>query len=411
MGRRSLSDELYAQIDILHRNLHNLVESGTPFDVPLTIKKLEHIGKLAAIIENRDHKNEIRHAGGSELFDVDRMSDSDFLNAYRFNRHEFKILMRELNFAYFNANNCYKTFKAKEAMLLLLYRAGAYDSYTKIGITFEMSETTVRKLVCLMMKNLLVHYAHLFRLGHNRAFLTVERLRYYADCVFQQKGIITNIAAFLDTTKIPIDRPGGPAQALFLSDHTHEYCLNYQAITAPDGLIIGIYGPLPGSADDEASVSYLKLHQALENFAFEDGKRFCVYTNKEYKSEGQLTAEYTDSRLASQGRKQENKILAESRAGTEQSFAGIKNSFGGLFDRRAIIYGKSDTFSPVIISTFFYNVMCCLHGTSACGSTNRCIPPKLEQYLSTPCSIPALTIEELKDKTCVENYLDMILLH
>lgn len=68
----------------------------------------------------------------------------------------------------------------------------------------------------------------------------------YSECVHKHECMLEHCISFLDGTRIQIARPGGSytAQRSVYSGHKHFYCLSYQTLTTPDGLIFHIYGPV-----------------------------------------------------------------------------------------------------------------------------------------------------------------------
>ncbi|KAE8967973.1 hypothetical protein PR002_g27893 [Phytophthora rubi] len=81
----------------------------------------------------------------------------------------------------------------------------------------------------------------------------------YSAAVARKGSPLRACWAFIDGTKQYIARPSARAnpessfenlQRSVYSGHPRRHCLNWQAVTAPDGLIISVYGPVEGRRHD-----------------------------------------------------------------------------------------------------------------------------------------------------------------
>jgi DDE superfamily endonuclease len=61
---------------------------------------------------------------------------------------------------------------------------------------------------------------------------------------------IDSVVSFIDGTGIEIERPRGTSQRATYSVHKRHNCLKFQAISAPDGLVLHIFGPVEGRWHD-----------------------------------------------------------------------------------------------------------------------------------------------------------------
>jgi hypothetical protein len=68
-----------------------------------------------------------------------------------------------------------------------------------------------------------------------------ERAEYYSKVISERGSPLDNVAGFIDGTAVEIARPGGLGQRATYSGHKRRNCVKFQAITAPDGLILHIF--------------------------------------------------------------------------------------------------------------------------------------------------------------------------
>ena len=70
----------------------------------------------------------------------------------------------------------------------------------------------------------------------------------YAQAIGDSGAPLDRCVGFIDCTKIRMCRPSGHTsyQGSVYSGHKRVYCLIYQTITTPDGLMFSLYGPMDG---------------------------------------------------------------------------------------------------------------------------------------------------------------------
>lgn len=106
-----------------------------------------------------------------------------------------------------------------------------------------------------------------------RGDLLQARCSLYARAISDKGGYLNNCVGFIDGTKISMCRPGGPgaSQRANYSGHERHYCLGYQTVTAPDGLILHIFGPTEGRQLDSVMYARSGIDDSLrENLLIED---------------------------------------------------------------------------------------------------------------------------------------------
>jgi DDE superfamily endonuclease len=71
-----------------------------------------------------------------------------------------------------------------------------------------------------------------------------SRARDYANALFDKGSPLNSVVGFIDGTAIEIARPSGARQRAAYSGHTRRNCQKFQAVSAPDGLILHLFGPI-----------------------------------------------------------------------------------------------------------------------------------------------------------------------
>jgi hypothetical protein len=80
--------------------------------------------------------------------------------------------------------------------------------------------------------------------------LVTLRARGHAKSVENKGSPLDSVVAFIDGTGIEIVRPRGTSQRATYSGHRRHNCLKFQAISAPDGLVLHLLGPAEGRRHD-----------------------------------------------------------------------------------------------------------------------------------------------------------------
>jgi DDE superfamily endonuclease len=73
--------------------------------------------------------------------------------------------------------------------------------------------------------------------------LVDSRARDYAKAVFEKGSPFYSVVGFIDGTPIDIKRPSGARQRATYSGQKRSNCLKFQAVSAPDGSILHLFGP------------------------------------------------------------------------------------------------------------------------------------------------------------------------
>jgi nuclease HARBI1 len=102
----------------------------------------------------------------------------------------------------------------------------------------------------------------------------------YADAVRKKGGAnaLSNCVGFIDGTVIGISRPGDNfEQRAAYNGHKRKHALKFQALVAPDGLILHAAGPLEGRRHDWTLYLRSGLDAELENRLHIEGTQYCIY--------------------------------------------------------------------------------------------------------------------------------------
>jgi hypothetical protein len=194
---------------------------------------------------------------------------------------------------------------------------------------FGRDNTSLGRIITHMVHLLVRNNHHL--ISDNIAFF-VPRFQMYNDAIKrkfrgqQMPVAAVDTALFLDGTSLRIAPPSGPYanQRNMYNGHHKLHCLQFQGVSAPDGMIVDFYGPLAGRRHDthvlNSSLFNERLAQAQQGMAIQ----YKYYVDKGYYAKSHGYAAYKGQNLP-QLFIDENEKMSKHRVGIEWVFGNIAN--------------------------------------------------------------------------------------
>lgn len=193
---------------------------------------------------------------------------------------------------------------------------------------------------------------------------------------------------FIDGTAKRINRPAGVSvkQQAMYDGHHRFHGFEYQGITTPDGIVIMLFGPVPGRMNDLYMVKASNLEEMFEGeFRVweEGGEQYFVYGDQGY-----MTTPFV---LA--GKKDPSKLEAKMNRAWSDERVTVEWTFGSII----ALWQSIDCFRMqkaqqrlvavwYLVSVLLTNCYVCVRGKSEVSQHfDQCPTPTLEEYL-TPCS-------------------------
>ncbi|ETV69901.1 hypothetical protein H257_14500 [Aphanomyces astaci] len=139
-----------------------------------------------------------------------------------------------------------------EAMCVLLGRLAFPVRFHTMTKTFARSRSD---LCDIFMHVINVLYAQWGSLLYFNEKLVAKNIDRYYSAVASKGTPLSNVFGFIDGTKIQTCRitatgDGANLQKQIFSGHKLIHCLNYQGVTAPDGICVHFFGPVEGRRHD-----------------------------------------------------------------------------------------------------------------------------------------------------------------
>ncbi|THU89562.1 hypothetical protein K435DRAFT_821340 [Dendrothele bispora CBS 962.96] len=166
---------------------------------------------------------------------------------------------------------------------MLLHRLATCHRLYDIEMQMGWERTRFSRITRITAMFLYDRWKHLLRFDPKR--LNPSKLAEYGQ-IIQEKGCPMDcIVAFIDGTLQETTRPSRN-QRIVYNGWKRKHCLKYHAVTAPDGLVIHMYGPVEGRRHDATVLKHGRgcgLEDILaRHFWAPDGRRLFIYGDPAY---------------------------------------------------------------------------------------------------------------------------------
>ncbi|OWY91955.1 hypothetical protein PHMEG_00039230, partial [Phytophthora megakarya] len=217
--------------------------------------------------------------------------------------------------------------------------------------------------------------------------LVEKRMELYCSAVHEKGAPVATVFGFPDGTKLrvcrPSPRPGSPGENLqkyCYSGHKRCHCLNYQAVTAPDGMCIHCWGPMEGRRHDSAMLRESRLLNYFENHEELFGGRF-LYGDPAYGVQKFILSGYKGN-VSNPFEHAFNKQMSSVRESVEWNFKCLKTLWAFVAYQPQQKIGLSPVGKFVKVAMLLTNCHNCYSGGNQISSYFGLQPPTLDEYLS-----------------------------
>lgn len=185
----------------------------------------------------------------------------------------------------------------------------------------------------------------------------------------------------IDGTSRPIARPGGwnRAQEGMYDGHHRCHAIEFQSVVTVDGIIISLFGGVPGTNNDRSMLNESHIKEILRDWARdEEGNSYFLYADGGYSLSEFILC---PNLISTDAMESMNKAWSQQRVAVEWMFGKIVSLFTLLDNKRAHKIYRSEVGLWYLFCALLTNCHTCLYG-SIVGSHFNCPPPQLEEYLT-----------------------------
>ena len=212
--------------------------------------------------DEEDHPNahsQLLPLADREPFDITKYTVADSKTLFRFSPEQILRIAPLLQLPdEIDLGNRVKIDRI-EALCILLYRLSYPCRLVDIERHFQRHRTICSRVITKVCVLLYATWKDHLELHPS---VTQAKIVHYAAHVKRVWKPCDGIYAFIDGSKHMMCRPTKDQEVVY-SGHKRGHCCNWQALVSPDGLILSLFGPLPGSVNDITMLSDSKLINRL----------------------------------------------------------------------------------------------------------------------------------------------------
>ncbi|ETI51478.1 hypothetical protein F443_05166 [Phytophthora nicotianae P1569] len=266
---------------------------------------------------------------------------------------------------------------AFEALCIFLRRMAYPARLSDLQDLFGRNETAISSISNAVLDHLYSTFHHLFQFDHAR--LTEATLSTYASAIHSQGAPLHTCVGFIDGTVRGTCRPLRHQKYVF-NGHKRKHALKYQSVLAPDGIIVHLSGPFPGTRHDAYILQQSGLLEAASPSLSANGRHFVFYGDPAYGRQAHIVAPFKGATL-SRDEQVFKRRMSEVRVSVEWGFGKIVRYWAFVdFPKNQKLYlqrlGKMYT-----MGAFLANVHTCFYGSQT-SSFFELTPPRIEEYLN-----------------------------
>ncbi|ETV65063.1 hypothetical protein H257_18150 [Aphanomyces astaci] len=295
-------------------------------------------------------------------FNIDLMSDANAVLEFRFDVGGVQRVAFLLGLPAVVITPNRNRVVRDEAMCIVLSRLAFPTRF------FDMSKTRWNKLLYFNYK------------------LVSRNIDDYCAAIARKGSPSQNVFGFIDGTKVQVCRisatmDGNNMQKEVYSGHKRVHCLNYQAVTAPDGICVHFFGPAEGRRHDTTMLRYSGLLDYLEAHSGLFWRK-CIYGDPAYGVFKFLLSGYKGNGL-SNAQRDFNKWMSRVRQSVEWNFKVMKTLWAFITFKGLSKIRLSPVAKVVCVAMLLTNCHCCYFGGNQISKFFKLDPPSLESYLDT----------------------------
>ena len=315
-------------------------------------------------------------------FNFNVFSDAECLSLFRFAKRDISRVTIALAWPE-NQNHTKKNRYAVTPLLttcIVLRRLSSPSRWTDMEIMFgkyaaqlseifwESLEHFMKRRECLLSSVSLI--------GHYMS----ARARIYANAIREKGGALRNCVGFIDGTVIGIARPGdSTAQSVAYNGHKRKHAIKFQAITAPDGMIVHAFGPLEGRMHDWTLYVKSELDEMLPYVLNYGNEKFCLFGDSGYNERWYLIVPFSGTSM-NPPQQLFNKSMSSVRITIEWIFKEIKLYYSTVDFKRKLRLGESSVGMLYKAAMLVTNIRNAIYPNQV-AQFFQCEPLSLEEYL------------------------------
>ncbi|KAH9100331.1 hypothetical protein LEN26_015965 [Aphanomyces euteiches] len=314
-------------------------------------------------------------------FDLHKLSDADSDLKFRFDVYGVIKLTNLLCVPHVVITKDHDRCLGIEALCITLNRMAYPKRFYDMMQTFERS----RESLCRIFNHVIdLLYGKWHGLLYFCLNIVQHRLDVYKTAIVSKGSPLETVFGFIDGSKVETCRIGPNSdhrdlQRHVYSGHKRKHCLNFQGVTAPDGLCISFWGPIEGSRHDSTLLRSSELLDFLDANELIFGASL-LYGDPAYGVSKWICSGYKGRALDGQ-KKAFNAAMSKVRQAVEWSFGAMKREWAMVTYKMQQKILLQSVGKVVLVAMLLSNCQCCHEGRNQISLYFGLTPPSLDEYL------------------------------
>ena len=246
---------------------------------------------------------------------LNELSDANCISMFRFAKESIYLLTIEFGLPEtIIVKERYRT-TCLEALLILLRRMAYPNRLASLCGEFGRSESAISTIFLHMVELLADRFKDKIYFDRN----AIPLVQQFSQAIHDQGSPLQTCWGFIDGTIRPCCRPVRH-QRIVYNGHKRVHSLKFQSITAPNGMIVSMFGPVEGRRHDVALLQESNIMQLLQNTPQLQG--YILYGDPAYAVNGYFISPFRGAALTEE-QQEFNRQMSSVRVSVEWMFGAI----------------------------------------------------------------------------------------
>lgn len=314
----------------------------------------------------------------SVVFNLNSLSEHELLTDYRFKLAEIGKIANFLGWNGATLRNRYVC-EPVLATAIMCFRLANTQKLFSTETKFGFFSSQLSEIFWEHVELLIEQAGDKLNINGN---LLINRADLYANAIHSEGAHLDSCVAFIDCTKIKMQRPSGSRryQQSCYSGHKRFHCLTYQTLTTPDGLIFGLYGPIVGRRHDLTVLRNSGWEPILENSLYINERQFYIFGDQAYILRPWMIRPFIGENLPPD-HAQFNSVMKSIRASVEHSYKDLKQQWTSQDFARNLKVLHAPISMLYKASALLWNFRMCMYSGGQVRKRFDVEPPTFDEYI------------------------------
>ncbi|ETI54030.1 hypothetical protein F443_03109, partial [Phytophthora nicotianae P1569] len=340
------------------------------------LRLLDRVVACTLAIQIRQaEKESLRIRIPSVCFSINRLSEKDCVDRFRFRKPQLCYMLMKLKLPpFFSTKERYRV-SGIEALCITLERLSYPSRWRDLVVKYGRSDSNLSSIFYYVCEHISTRCAPLLSGDWDRIS---ARLENFTAAIRAKGAALFNVWGFIDGTLRRTCRPSdGLEQRALFSGHKRCHGIKYQAVTTPDGIISRLFGPVEGRLHDLTLLDASELEESIR--ADSRFKGYLLYGDPAYGMTEVFASPF--NRIgATKEEAAVNASMSRVRISVEWGFGSIINDWAMVDFKPKMTIGSVPVGMLFEVSTIFTNCITIASRQNVISSYFDVVPPSFDKY-------------------------------